>query len=212
MPARAIHCRRMLLSVPPALSEKGTSPPMLRRSALTAVLAAPSERTPQRRRPDRAQAPRLSPPVKPVQDTYFGTTVTDPYRWMENLERPGGESLVPGSGGLHGQPCSPASPDAPRCWPASTSSTAAAPTSRTFRKTARTSFTRRLRPQDDNFKLYVRARRLRPRARAVRSNAAADRKGRAHVARLLHAFAGRQPCRHTAPRPAARRTARSTCW
>jgi len=27
-------------------------------------------------------------PVVPVTDTYFGTTITDPYRWMENLQSP----------------------------------------------------------------------------------------------------------------------------
>src|SRR5271165_1024851 len=26
--------------------------------------------------------------VKPVSDTYFGTTVIDPYRWLENLSDP----------------------------------------------------------------------------------------------------------------------------
>src|SRR5277367_4919907 len=27
-------------------------------------------------------------PVRPVTDTYFGTAVVDPYRWMENLKSP----------------------------------------------------------------------------------------------------------------------------
>src|SRR5277367_2040597 len=27
-------------------------------------------------------------PVRPVTDTYFGTPVVDPYRWMENLKSP----------------------------------------------------------------------------------------------------------------------------
>src|SRR5271155_1298668 len=27
-------------------------------------------------------------PVQPVTDTYFGTPVVDPYRWMENLKSP----------------------------------------------------------------------------------------------------------------------------
>src|SRR5882757_8610162 len=27
-------------------------------------------------------------PVHPVTDTYFGTSVVDPYRWMENLKSP----------------------------------------------------------------------------------------------------------------------------
>ncbi len=38
-----------------------------------------------------AQTPPASPPVapvRPVTDTYFGTTLTDPYRWMEKLDDP----------------------------------------------------------------------------------------------------------------------------
>src|SRR5271170_7584494 len=35
-------------------------------------------------------APLTQPvaPVRPVTDTYFGTPVVDPYRWMENLKSP----------------------------------------------------------------------------------------------------------------------------
>jgi prolyl oligopeptidase len=35
-------------------------------------------------------APLTQPvaPVRPVTDTYFGTTITDPYRWMEDLKSP----------------------------------------------------------------------------------------------------------------------------
>ena len=37
-----------------------------------------------------AQTPASPPvaPVRPVQNTYFGTTVIDPYRWMEKLDDP----------------------------------------------------------------------------------------------------------------------------
>ncbi len=37
-----------------------------------------------------AEAPLTQPvaPVRPVTDTYFGTSVVDPYRWMENLKSP----------------------------------------------------------------------------------------------------------------------------
>jgi prolyl oligopeptidase len=40
--------------------------------------------------PALAQIPANPPvaPVRPVTDTYFGTTITDPYRWMENLADP----------------------------------------------------------------------------------------------------------------------------
>jgi prolyl oligopeptidase len=36
--------------------------------------------------PAQVLAPPAAPPQKPVTDTYFGTTVTDPYRYMENLD------------------------------------------------------------------------------------------------------------------------------
>ena len=36
--------------------------------------------------PAQILAPPAAPPQKPVSDTYFGTTVTDPYRYMENLD------------------------------------------------------------------------------------------------------------------------------
>src|ERR1700749_4649693 len=38
----------------------------------------------------RADEPLSQPvaPVKPVTDTYFGTKVTDNYRWMEDLKSP----------------------------------------------------------------------------------------------------------------------------
>lgn len=41
--------------------------------------------------PASAQMPPVSPPVapiRPVTNTYFGTSVTDPYRWLENLSDP----------------------------------------------------------------------------------------------------------------------------
>ena len=37
--------------------------------------------------PAHAQAPPVAP-VRPVTNTYFGTTLTDPYQWMENLDAP----------------------------------------------------------------------------------------------------------------------------
>src|SRR4030095_8388055 len=35
-----------------------------------------------------AQAAPPVAPIKPVTDTYFGVTVTDPYRYMENMKDP----------------------------------------------------------------------------------------------------------------------------
>ena len=42
-----------------------------------------------------AQAPPVAP-VHPASDTYFGTTVTDPYRWMENEDDPAVKSWFKG--------------------------------------------------------------------------------------------------------------------
>jgi prolyl oligopeptidase len=36
--------------------------------------------------PAQVLPPPTAPPQRPVTDTYFGTTITDPYRYMENLE------------------------------------------------------------------------------------------------------------------------------
>ncbi len=40
-------------------------------------------------------------PVRPVTDTYFGTPVVDPYRWMENLKSPEVQSWMKGAERLH---------------------------------------------------------------------------------------------------------------
>ncbi len=56
--------------------------------SLLAVLAFFAGPKPPAHAQDAAAAPPPPAPVRPVTDTYFGTSVTDAYRWLEDGERP----------------------------------------------------------------------------------------------------------------------------
>ena len=105
-----------------------------------------------------AQTAPSAPPVaaiKPVQDTYFGTTTTDPYRWMENLSDPAVKSWfrgqadytssvlarIPGRDALYA-----------RIHQLDNATTYVSD----VQEAGPYVFYEKARPQDDNFKLYVR--------------------------------------------------------
>ncbi len=72
-------------------------PRLLRLTALTAALCGCLASTaPGLSAPAPLPAPPSLPPVRPVVDDYFGTTVTDPYRYFEDLKAPDVQSFFKG--------------------------------------------------------------------------------------------------------------------
>ena len=125
---------------------------MLRQSAFAAALAllastaAAAQTAP--------SAPPVAP-VKPVQNTYFGTTVTDPYRWMENLDDPAVKSWFRGQADYTSSVLARIPGRAALLARIHQLDSASAYVT-DVQEDGPYVFYEKTRPQDDNFKLYVR--------------------------------------------------------
>lgn len=121
---------------------------------LAACLAAATLPTPAGAQSPAAGLPVA--PVKPVTNTYFGTTLTDPYQWMENLDDPAVKSWFKGqadytNAALARLPGRPALLARIRALDSTATYIGSVQAFGPY------VFYEKRRPQDDNYKLYVRA-------------------------------------------------------